>query len=158
MDENRYLMCFSNGVVDIKNKIFRDGYPQDYITKTTGIRYKPFDPLVDAVIAAQILTFMEQLFPDKELNRYMWDHLASVLIGENINQTFNIYRGNGSNGKSLLTDLMNLTIGEYAGTVPITLVTEKRVSVGGTSSEVMQLKGVRYAVMQEPSKDITDCP
>jgi P4 family phage/plasmid primase-like protien len=153
MDENRYLMCFSNGVVDIKNKIFRDGYPQDYITKTTGIRYKPFDPLADAVIAAQILTFMEQLFPDKELNRYMWDHLASVLIGENINQTFNIYRGNGSNGKSLLTDLMNLTIGEYAGTVPITLVTEKRVSVGGTSSEVMQLKGVRYAVMQEPSKD-----
>ena len=153
MDENRYLMCFSNGVVDIKNRIFRDGYPQDYITKTTGIQYKPFDPLADAVIAAQILTFMEQLFPDKELNRYMWDHLASVLIGENINQTFNIYRGNGSNGKSLLTDLMNLTIGEYAGTVPITLVTEKRVSVGGTSSEVMQLKGVRYAVMQEPSKD-----
>jgi P4 family phage/plasmid primase-like protien len=153
MDENRYLMCFSNGVVDIKNKIFRDGYPQDYITKTTGIRYKPFDPLADAVIAGQILTFMEQLFPDKELNRYMWDHLASVLIGENVNQTFNIYRGNGSNGKSLLTDLMTLTIGEYAGTVPVTLVTEKRVSVGGTSSEIMQLKGVRYAVMQEPSKE-----
>ena len=153
MDENRYLMCFSNGVVDIKNKIFRDGYPQDYITKTTGIAYKPYDPLADAVIAAQILTFMEQLFPDKDLNRYMWDHLSSVLIGENINQTFNIYRGNGSNGKSLLTDLMTYTIGEYAGTVPVTLVTEKRVGVGGTSSEVMQLKGVRYAVMQEPSKE-----
>ena len=153
MDENRYLMCFSNGVVDIKNRIFRDGYPQDYITKTTGIPYREFDPLTDAVIAAQILTFMEQLFPDKELNRYMWDHLSSVLIGENINQTFNIYRGNGSNGKSLLTDLMTFTLGEYSGTVPVTLVTEKRVGVGGTSSEVMQLKGVRYAVMQEPSKD-----
>jgi hypothetical protein len=153
MDENRYLMCFSNGVVDIKNKIFRDGYPQDYITKTTGISYKPFDSVSDAVIAAQIMTFMGQLFPDEDLNRYMWDHLASVLIGENINQTFNIYRGNGSNGKSLLTDLMTYTIGEYAGTVPVTLVTEKRVGVGGTSSEVMQLKGVRYAVMQEPSKE-----
>jgi P4 family phage/plasmid primase-like protien len=153
MDENRYLMCFSNGVVDIKNRIFRDGYPQDYITKTTGIPYREFDPLTDAVISAQILTFMEQLFPDKELNRYMWDHLSSVLIGENINQTFNIYRGNGSNGKSLLTDLMTFTLGEYSGTVPVTLVTEKRVGVGGTSSEVMQLKGVRYAVMQEPSKD-----
>jgi phage/plasmid-associated DNA primase len=37
--------------------------------------------------------------------------------------------------------------------VPITLVTEKRNAIGGTSSEIIQLKGVRYAVMQEPSKD-----
>uniref|UniRef100_A0A6C0AZW8 SF3 helicase domain-containing protein n=1 Tax=viral metagenome TaxID=1070528 RepID=A0A6C0AZW8_9ZZZZ len=153
MDENRYLLCFTNGVVDLKNKLFRDGYPQDYITKTTGIPYSPFDMEKHESIANKIMTFMEQLFPIPTLNRYMWDHLASVLIGENINQTFNIYRGNGSNGKSLLTDLMALTLGEYAGTVPITLVTEKRVGVGGTSSEVMQLKGVRYAVMQEPSKD-----
>ena len=153
MDENRYLLCFTNGVVDLKNKLFRDGYPQDYITKTTGISYTSFDGDKYATVVSQILTFMEQLFPIPSLNRYMWDHLASVLIGENINQTFNIYRGNGSNGKSLLTDLMALTLGEYAGTVPVTLVTEKRVGVGGTSSEVMQLKGVRYAVMQEPSKD-----
>ena len=153
MDENRYLLCFTNGVVDLKNKIFREGYPQDYITKTTNIPYVPFNPDKHGVIASQIMTFMEQLFPVESLNRYMWDHLSSVLIGENINQTFNIYRGNGSNGKSLLTDLMSLTLGEYAGEVPVTLVTEKRVGVGGTSSEIMQLKGVRYAVMSEPSKD-----
>ena len=155
MDENRYLLCFSNGVVDLKNKIFREGYPQDYITKSTGIPYTDFDDseTENTLIVSQIKTFMEQLFPVASLNKYMWDHLASTLIGENINQTFNIYRGNGSNGKSLLTDLMNFTLGEYAGTVPVTLVTEKRVGVGSTSSEVMQLKGVRYAVMQEPSKD-----
>ena len=155
MDENRYLLCFKNGVVDLKNKIFRDGYPQDYITKTTGIPYivNYKESRKYAEIEKNITLFMNQLFPDASLNVYMWEHLASVLIGENINQTFNIYRGNGSNGKSLLTDLMNLALGEYSGMVPITLVTEKRVSVGSTSSEVMQLKGVRYAVMQEPSKD-----
>jgi phage/plasmid-associated DNA primase len=48
---------------------------------------------------------------------------------------------------------MNHALGEYAGTVPITLVSDKRPGVGGTSSEVIQLKGLRYAVMQEPSKD-----
>jgi P4 family phage/plasmid primase-like protien len=152
-DSNKHLMCFSNGVIDFNKNEFREGYPQDYITKTTGIPYVEFNADKHQQTADEIITFMEQLFPIKELNRYMWDHLASVLVGENINQTFNIYRGNGSNGKSLLTDLMSLTLGEYAGTVPITLVTEKRVGVGGTSSEVMQLKGVRYAVMQEPSKD-----
>jgi P4 family phage/plasmid primase-like protien len=95
----------------------------------------------------------EQFFPENSLNKYMWNHLASTLIGENINQTFNIYLGSGSNGKSILIDLMSKMLGDYKGTVPITLVTEKRNSIGGTSSEIMQLKGLRLAVMQEPSKD-----
>jgi len=99
------------------------------------------------------MTFMEQLFPQRELCKYMWDHLASCLIGIKKEHAFNIYRGSGSNGKSILTDLMSQALGEYKGTVPITLVTEKRNAIGGTSSEVIQLKGIRYAVMQEPSKD-----
>merc|ERR1712070_72376 len=48
--------------------------------------------------------------------------------------------------------LMSKILGEYKGTVPITLITQKRNSIGGTSSEVVQLKGLRYAVMQEPTK------
>ena len=155
MDSNPYLMCFTNGVFDFKVKEFRQGYPQDYITKTTGIPYMKFNPSDETthLISGEIMTFMEQLFPQPELCKYMWDHLASVLIGVKKEHAFNIYRGSGSNGKSILTDLMSHALGEYKGTVPVTLITEKRNSIGGTSSEVIQLKGVRYAVMQEPSKD-----
>ena len=155
MDSNKWLMCFTNGVIDFKNKIFRQGYPQDYITKTTRIPYFPIDINSDQRIMDEILLFMEQLFPSKSLNRYMWDHLASCLIGVKKEHAFNIYRGSGSNGKSMLTDLMSQTLGEYKGTVPITLVTEKRNNIGGTSSEVVALKGIRYAVMQEPSTEAT---
>jgi P4 family phage/plasmid primase-like protien len=153
MDSNPYLMCFNNGVFDFKSKEFRDGYPQDYITKTTGISYNQFNPDTTSEISNEIMTFMEQLFPLPELCKYMWDHLASVLIGIKKEHAFNIYRGSGSNGKSILTDLMSQCLGDYKGTVPITLVTDKRSSIGGATPEVMQLKGVRYAVMQEPSKD-----
>lgn len=153
MDSNPYLMCFTNGVVDFKTKTFRQGYPQDYITKTTGIQYEAFNQKESKETADEIITFMEQLFPQKDLCRYMWDHLASCLIGIKKEHAFNIYRGSGSNGKSILTELMSQALGEYKGTVPITLVTEKRNAIGGTSSEVIQLKGIRYAVMQEPSKD-----
>jgi P4 family phage/plasmid primase-like protien len=153
MDANKYLMCFKNGVVDFKNKEFRSGYPQDYITKCTNIDYEEYNPSFHEETSKQLLLFMEQLFPIKSLNEYMWNHLASCLIGGNKNQTFNVYRGSGSNGKSILTTLMSLAFGEYKATVPVTLVTEKRNGIGGTSSEVMQLKGVRYAVMQEPTKD-----
>jgi len=153
MDANKWLLCFKNGVIDIKERIFRNGLPQDYITKSTNIVYDPFDETKHRNTADKLLAFMEQLFPVKSLNAYMWNHLASTLIGENINQSFNIYKGSGSNGKSILTDFMEMCLGDYYGTVPITLVTEKRPGIGGTTSEIIQLKGVRYAVMQEPSKD-----
>ena len=153
IDANPYLMCFTNGVFDFKSKEFRQGYPQDYITKSTGIPYSPYSYNTHSDVANQILTFMEQLFPQPSLCKYMWDHLASCLIGVKKEHAFNIYRGSGSNGKSILTDLMGHCLGDYKGTVPITLVTDKRSSIGGATPEIMQLKGVRYAVMQEPSKD-----
>ena len=154
MDTNKQLLCFNNGVVDFKQKVFRDGYPQDYITKSTNIDYIEAGDIKDKNSIQDVVGFMEKLFPIPDLNRYMWDHLASTLIGTNRNQTFNIYHGSGSNGKSMLISFMALVLGDYKGTVPITLVTEKRNSIGGTSSEVMQLKGIRYAVMQEPSKGV----
>jgi P4 family phage/plasmid primase-like protien len=153
MDSNPYLMCFTNGVFDFKNKEFRQGYPLDYVTKTTGIPYISYSYESSKEIADEITAFMKQLFPQPELCRYMWDHLASSLIGVKKEHVFNIYRGSGSNGKSILTELMSQALGEYKGTVPITLVTDKRSSIGSATPEVMQLKGIRYAVMQEPSKD-----
>jgi P4 family phage/plasmid primase-like protien len=158
MDTNKYLMCFNNGVVDFANKTFREGYPEDYITKTTKINYVPVEELTKEndseykETIEHIHDFMHKLFPIKDLNRYMWDHLASCLIGANKNQTFNVYHGSGSNGKSILADLMAVTLGDYKGTIPITLVTDSRGKIGGTSDEVLKLKGVRYAVMQEPQK------
>ena len=44
-------------------------------------------------------------------------------------------------------------LGDYKGDVPLTLVTDKRAKVGGLTPEIVKLKGIRYAVMQEPSKD-----
>ena len=153
-DENNNLICFSNGVFDFNENVFRPGKPEDYITQCTNIDYIPLNDFknVDKKYIKEVQAFMEQLFPVKELRDYMWEHLASTLIGTNENQTFNIYAGSGANGKSKLVELMTLCLGDYKGTVPITLVTQKRNSIGGTSSEVAQLKGKRYAVMQEPSK------
>lgn len=154
VDKNKYLLCCTNGVLDFKNRVFRDGLPSDYITKCTHINYNDFDPIHHSEKAAEITELFNKIYQVPELNRYMWDHLAGSLIGENINQTFNIYLGNGSNGKSKITKLMSLVLGDYYGTVPIALITERRNGIGGTSSEVMNLKGVRYAVMQEPTKEV----
>jgi len=156
LDNNPYLLCFNNYVVDFKNKTHRAGRPDDYISKCTNVDYMPFINIKDKPdykkIIQEINEFVEQLFPNEELRKYMWEHLASTLIGNNDNQTFNIYTGSGRNGKSKLVDLMSKVLGDYKATIPITLVTQKRNNIGSTSSEIVQLMGVRYAVMQEPSK------
>jgi P4 family phage/plasmid primase-like protien len=150
-DSKLLLLGFNNGIYDFKEQRFRDGRPEDYIVKSTLINYEPLENISETVIA-EIHDFMSKLFPVEELRNYMWEHLASTLLGTTTNQTFNIYNGGGSNGKSILVDLMSLVLGQYKGTVPITLITQKRTGIGGTSSEVIALKGLRLAVMQEPSK------
>ena len=155
LDSNPYTIGFKNGVYDFENKEFRQGRPDDYISRTTKIDYiNCREPGYEEGIE-WLNAFMAQLFPDPNLREYMWDHSATGLIGNNKNQTFNIYTGCGRNGKSKFVDLMRFGIGEYYGKVPTQLITQKRTSIGGTSSEVAQLKGIRYAVMTEPRKGDT---
>ena len=152
LDTNPYLLCFENGVVDFKEKIFRKGLPEDYISKSTNIDYKPIDRKKDATVIAEIEDFMSKLFPRPDLREYMWDHLASVLLGTPDKQTFHMYIGEGRNGKSVLTTLIDEIMGEYKGVVPLSVITQDRAKVGGTAAELAELKGVRYAVIMEPSK------
>lgn len=159
LDENKYLLGFNNGVIDFKapslDTIFRNGYPQDYISKSTQINYTPLDHEgKDRETIAKIHVFMSQVFPDEELRAYMWAHFASVLIGGNMNQKFNIYTGVGRNGKSLIVYLMEKILGQYKATCPLTLISGKRVQTGGTCSELLELKGIRYAVAQENEKEL----
>ena len=154
VDQNPYLLCFNNYVIDFKQKSHRNGHPEDYISKSTNIDYIPMENFNEREneIKNEIIKFINQLFPNTELRNYMWQHLASCLLGTNDNQTFNIYTGSGRNGKSKLVDLMSKGMGDYKATVPVTLVTQKRNNIGATSSEIVQLMGIRYAVMQEPTK------
>jgi P4 family phage/plasmid primase-like protien len=153
LDLNPNLLCCRNGIIDLKKKEFRPAAPNDMCSLSTNIDYD--ENLDDCVIASEIATFFEQLFPQESQRTYMLEHLASVLFGTTKNQSFNYYLGGGSNGKSLLIELMTEVLGDYKGTVPLPLVTQKRASIGGTSSEIVQLRGRRYAVIQEPKKGET---
>jgi len=154
LDQNSYLLCFNNGVFDFKEKRFRKGLPEDCISLCTNIDYIEIDKKRDARIIDEINDFMHKLFyVDKELERYMWDHLASSLLGVSSNQTFNMYYGKeGANGKSKLTKLMAKVLGAYKGDGSTALITGDKVKLGGTCTELLEMKGVRFTVMQEPTK------
>ena len=101
-------MGFKNGVMDFREKVFRQGKPDDYISMSTHINYVKLDKndAQQQEIVNEITEFLHQLFPIEEEYEYMFDHLASTLIGNSVNQTFTMYTGEGRNGKSVLVSLM----------------------------------------------------
>ena len=154
LDSNPNYICFKNGVIDIEQERFREGAGTDYISMCTGINYIKIDKSnkEHVKIIKEINDFMEKLFPDKSLRGYMWDHLASILIGHNDNQTFHFYLGVGSNGKSILVELLEKCLGDYKGSAPLTMIKGNRMKEGQATPEVISLKGKRLAVLQEAKK------
>lgn len=154
IDKNPDLMVFKNGVVDFKLKEFRSGYAEDYLTMTTGIDYQPLEyyKRENPEIIEDIDAFLNTLFPIPDVNQYMREFLASTLVGSNLNHKFRIFLGSGSNGKSILIKLMSKILGPYQGLLPGTVISQKRISVGNATPEIMSLMGARLAVIQEPSK------
>lgn len=153
LDQNKYLLCFTNGVIDFKNKCFRKGYPEDYISKCTDSEYIPLNPSIHQPIINELQIYMSQLFPEKELCDYVWTHLASCLIGDTaLNQCLHYYTGIGQNGKSMLVKLMQLVLGSYSGELDVGFYTQERAKRGQSTPELFAIIGVRFAITSEPSE------
>lgn len=154
-DENKFLVGFTNGVFDFKMKKFRAGVPEDYITMTTNYPYLLLDLDKNeehSKMVKELHEVIDRIYPNKELCNYMWEHWASALIGTNVNQTIHFYLGNGCNGKSKITDLINFALGDYCDKASIQLITDERGKMGQASPELASLKGKRFVYMSEPRK------
>ncbi len=55
-----------------------------------------------------------------------------------------------SNGKSKTVELLQMAMGDYATILPVTVLTQKKGSSSSPNSEIAQLRGIRFAVLQEP--------
>ena len=151
LDENRNLLCFTNGVYDLKNNIFRDGYPEDYVSLCTNIEYQSYDEDDEHIKGVE--KFFSEVQPDEDMRNYVLDFFASCLHGHTGEELFHIWTGSGSNGKSISISMFQEALGEYAKTISITLLTNKRASSNAASPEMARCKGVRFVVFQEPEND-----
>jgi P4 family phage/plasmid primase-like protien len=154
VDSNKELIAFNNGILDLTTFEFRDGRPEDYISFTTGIEYDVDMKYQQYPEWSEIDKFIKQVLPDNEVRQYFMRHLSTCLIGGNKAQKFHILTGSGSNGKSMLMNLVSKALGDYAAVVPISLFTQKRGKSGAAAPEVIRLKGRRFVTMQEPDEKI----
>lgn len=154
VDSNKELIAFNNGVLNLVTFEFRNGLPEDYISFSTEIDFEPEKTYHDYPEWPAIQSFINQVLPDPEVRTYFMRHLATCLLGGNKAQKFHILTGSGSNGKSMLMNLVTKALGDYAAVVPISLFTQKRGKSGAAAPEVIRLKGRRFVTMQEPDEKI----
>ena len=149
-DENKYLLCFNNGVYDFEKMEFRKGTKEDYLTFCTNCDYKEYSE--DDTEYKEVSEFIYRLLPNYEKREYTLKLIASCLVGHTGDEKFHIWTGTASNGKSKFTELITNSLGDYAFSLPISLITQKRQASTSANPEMAKTKGKRFGYMQEPDK------
>ena len=148
LDNNKYLIGFSNGVYDLLNYEFREGNPEDYITMSVGYNYNE----KHTEKYNELLTFLQDIQPNKEERDYMLTYLSIGLVG-NLLELFTILAGNGRNGKSKLIELLGKTFGEYFGSVQSQMFTRPRPDANSPDPGLLNLMRKRIVIASEPEKN-----
>jgi len=105
IDENPDLICFSNGVYEINNKVFREGKREDYITKTTGYEFPTSN---DYGHKKDIEQFLIKVFPDEQVRNFVLQTQAQALSGRKTQDLVYTHTGRGGNGKSILIEIIKM--------------------------------------------------
>lgn len=146
LDENRDLICFNNGVFDLKNRYFRDGVPDDYISLCTNIDYIGYDENNQYV--KQTYEFFRQLQPKQDMMEYVLTLLASYLQGHTPDEKFHLWTGTGCHAK-------DTGIKMYDGTTKLVqdiVIGDCLLGDDGTRRNVLQLfrgKDMMYKIKTE---------
>lgn len=152
LDSNRDIIGFDNGVYDLVNGCFRDGTPEDFLTFSVGFRYKEYH--MNHKYIKEIDDFFSKIQPEKDMKEFELTVFASHLDGHNKSQKFIMFTGfSGANGKSTSLEFLSKILGDYASSVPHTLLTRKRGSAGSATPELADKRGVRFIQINEPSKN-----
>lgn len=143
-DQNQFLVCCPNGVVDLWNKgKFREHQREDYLTRMTPVLYEP------TAKCPMWETFLNEIFDwNIPVIEYMQRVFGYCLTGSTAEQCMWILHGDGANGKSTFCNVMMWILGEYARTAPRNVFLAK---AGGDNhpAELAHLNGARMVLAEE---------
>jgi putative DNA primase/helicase len=147
IDSDDELVGIDGGrqVVDLRNGQVRRSKKPDLITRSLAIK-----DLGDAGKARRWDQFLAEIFPqDPALQDWVRRFLGYALTGLNREHLFVFAHGSGSNGKSVLLDLLREIWGSYARVIqPETLMAHAR-SGSAPSPDVIRLAGARLILGSE---------
>ena len=143
-----YLFAFENCIFDIQAKKQVTPSREQYINQGCGYA---FDPTYDMSRVDDLNILIQSILPNPEVRAFWMAKQATSLTQEHPQYLF-IQTGSGSNGKSILTDLTQYTLGEYGYKLPSTFL--QKPFKEGANPEVANLRNKRGVWCSEPQADM----
>lgn len=135
-----FLNC-ANGTIDLTTGALRPHRREDRLTKTTGVKCQP------GAESDAWDSFIARVLPDAELRQYIQRAIGYSAIGEVTEHVLHVAWGSGANGKSVLFAAAAAALGEYAVTVPTSILLANGKSEHPTL--LTTLRGARLALASE---------
>jgi phage/plasmid-associated DNA primase len=159
-DANRRIIRFQNGVYDAtdpNNHFFRDGYPEDYCTYTTGINYVDYGDPVNRHRREwkDMLSFINQIHPDQEVRDCWLKVMGISSMGDNPEEMLPVFKGTTRAGKSKGNLLITGALGTYVDVMNSTVATRGRTDSSAASPDIAMMVKKRIIFVQEPEQSET---
>lgn len=146
-DQDPYLLNTDNCVIDLKNFQACDHDSTRLISKSVGYAYD------EDAICPIFIKFLNEIFAgNEEIIAYLQRLIGYCLTGSMREKSFYIFWGPiGDNGKSVLTAVIRLLLGEYAATSSINTFLYSR-NEHSARDDLAALRGARVVTMSEPEE------
>lgn len=142
-DSDPFLFCCKSGVVDLRTGAITSHNREQMISK-----YSPYE--VEHGTPKAWLKFLDEIFEKKsDVVEYIQRVLGYSMSGSTREQCMFMLIGDGSNGKSLLLEIMNKAIGSYGATSNVDILLEKRNQTAGNLGDVARLNKIRNVITDE---------
>lgn len=142
LDANPWLLCVSNGVIDLKTGEIREHRRDDLITRWTPVEYD------QRAECPKWLAFLDQIMDGKaSLVEFLQRITGYSLTGVTGERALFFLYGMGANGKSTFLETVKAMLGDYAMRTPTETLLAKQE--GAIPNDVARLKGARFVSASE---------
>ncbi|MBT3198191.1 MAG: hypothetical protein HN344_10720, partial [Gammaproteobacteria bacterium] len=142
LDRMSHLLGTPSGVVDLRKGALVESTPDQWITMQTAVG---FDPEATCPRWEQFIS--EIMGGDQLMMDFLKVLFGSMLIGGNKEQILVILHGIGSNGKSVLIEVIKWIMGVYSKTSGADTFIES--GGGGPREDIVRLRGCRSLFVSE---------
>lgn len=146
-DADPWLLACSNGVIDLRTGILRDGRPGDYILRSSPYEFSGIDRP-----APHWETALVEIFDKNEtLVTYIQRLFGYAITGHVTEMVLPIFWGRGRNGKGTIIETVASVLGDMARPIPTEMLLDQgnNKSSAAPTPDIMALRGLRIAFASE---------
>ncbi len=158
-DADPFLLGVENGVVDLRTGTLRPGRPADRITRACAAPFVPGAPadrwerFVDEVLCQVDENGHVDEAGTLALAGFVHRALGYSLTGATSEQVLWLLHGAGSNGKTLLLEVVADVLGDYAYAAPFSTFVHQP-NPGGVPNDLAALEGRRFVICTEATDGV----